>query len=229
MSCTSQQGCAILCMDRLVAQDAISPEEQLGAIALNLKPLKTGGLWWGHHCDQDITWAVAGECRTSRVAPTGPCGCVLYSTLGYWWLHVQVDCCTGFNTTNIGMQIGAKVLFDRLKVSILQRAIETMLLLLSDGNGGVFLCCSGLLDHGGQAQSAPGGTELYLQTFLSPAHQCEFPPGVRSAVIICYLWMDCSFVSSPLCSWIVHQPHLTDRGARVLPNLLSVVILNRTP
>jgi len=39
----------------LVVQGAISPEEQLGTIALNLKPLKTGGLRWGYYCGQDIT------------------------------------------------------------------------------------------------------------------------------------------------------------------------------
>lgn len=109
----------------LVAQGAISPEEQLGTIVLNLKPLQTGGLWWGHHCGQDITWAVTGEYWTSRVAPTGPCGCVLYSTLGYWWLRIQVGCCTGSNAMNKGMQ-SSKMLFDGLKNYILQGAIETM-------------------------------------------------------------------------------------------------------
>lgn len=210
----------------LVAQGAILPEEQLGTIALNLKLLKTGGLWWGHHCGQDITWAAAGECQTSRVAPAGPCGCVFYSTLGYWWLHVQIDCCTGSTTTNKGMKVSAKMLFDRLKASILQGVSKLCsLLLLSDGNGGVFFgCCRlrmGTISH--------WRDELCLQTFLFTVHQCQFPPGVGSAVIICSLWMDWSFASSPLCSWILHQPHLADRGAQLLPSLLSVEMLNRTP
>lgn len=150
---------------------------------------------------------------------------------GYWWLHVQINCCTVVqrNMSNKGVWIGAKTLPDKLKSSSLQGFIETI---------SHYCCClTGMGDHLvsilvwvtmmginqriDQATSANVSQFFLLPSGVAPSW-CGFS---FNCLILAGGLIFCGFLED----WRVCHSRLVGRGIQVLPNVLSVEILNSTP
>lgn len=138
-------------------------------------------------------------------------------------------CCTDRNTSNKGMQIGAKTLSDKLKSSSLQGFIETIshccccLTGMGDHLLSVLLWVTMMgINHGrDQVMSANISQSFLLPSGVTPSwygfsFNCSILTG---GLIFCIFLQD----------WRMYHPHPLGRGIQVLPNLLSVEILNRTP